>query len=290
MKRFALYLASAILISFLVLFFLFTDKDYMAEKLFYRAKSTHSEIMKNPDATPPAMSVSVERDLQKIMRGYPDSELARHSYMALAEFYITEKRYEDAVAIIGAFLSEHEASGVSLLSKAYFLKGMAYEKKGEWHNAVKEYEILRDEYHHTPIGLQSALYIAQRCKGYGNMAETLKKYEDAIALYKRLCEENRGTMLGYSSSTYLIRSYIETEKYEEAGSIVEANIYDYPTPLVQAQQIPLIELIFVKKLKDADKAVKIYEYLIKNTEDAEFKKLLHNKIKRANEAKQQTTQ
>jgi len=256
--------------------------EYAAEKLFYRAMKANEKIVINPDVAPPKLLASVENNLQKILKKYPDSNTAKGARMALSEFYLYRKKYDEAFSILNAVIDTEdvktESKDIAMLSKAHFYKGIIYEQQNQWGNALKEYTILRDEYTATALGLQIPLYIGRYYKEKGETAEADKAYNEAARFYEELERNNRGKVLGYAASTLLGQTYMTLEQYEQAGKVVEDTINNYPADQTFAQQLPLAESIFVKMLKRPEKAVEIYKYVQEKTNNKELKEILKKKI------------
>ncbi len=251
--------------------------EYVAEKLFYKATKAYNKIQINPDVAPPKMLASVERDLKTVIKKYPKTKPAKVAYITLAEIYLKDKKYDESIKVLDAFISS-EDKNIALLSRAYFLKGTAYEKQDKWDKALKEFTTLKDKYINTPLGLQVPIYIAQYYKRNDKFAEAEKELNNAVVFYQNLEKENRGTILGYSSSSFLVQAYMGLEKYEEAGEVVKDTIINYPSQMTLVQQLPLIELIYIKTLNTPEKAIEIYKYIIGKTKDDKLIKFLENKI------------
>jgi len=251
--------------------------EYRAESLFYRAMKANEKIVINPDVAPPKLCAAVENNLRKILEGYPETTTAKSAHIALAEFYLYRKKYDKALSTLGEII-EAEGQDLRMLSKAHFYKGVVHEKQDEWDKALKEYTILRDAYTDTGIGLQMPLYIGRYYAEKGEKPEAAEAYEEAARYYEKLETENRGEMLGYAASTLLRQTYIILWKYEEAGRVVEETIDNYPSEQTYVQQLPSVELIFVKALKRPEKAVEIYKKIIEKTKNERLIKQLQKRI------------
>ncbi len=258
--------------------------EYAAEKLFYRAMMTHKKIVINPDVVPPKMVASVEKNLKAILERYPESRTAKAVPIALAEFYVMNKKYDKAIAALDMLIKAKDQDA-SLLSKAYFFKGAIYERQDQWDKALEEYKILRDEYTDTSLGLQVPLYIGRYYTKKSKEAEADKAYREAAVFYEKLEKDNEGKILGYVASSMLREAYINLGDYEQAGKIVEDTISDYPSQVTFVQQLPYVELIFVNKLKRPEKAIEIYKNVQEKTQDDKIKEILQDKISELEEEK-----
>jgi len=285
MKKTILTLILILIVVYIILSILGSGGEYAAEKLFYRGMKANEKIVINPDVAPPKLLAYVEETFQKVLRKYPNSDTAKSARMALAEFYAMRKKYDKAIMTLDEIINTEK--DVYILSKAHFFKGNIYEKQDVWDKALKEYTILRDEYTNTPLGLQMPLYIEKYYTAKSKEAEANKAYSEAVLFYEKLEKENRGKMLGYAALTMLRETYIVRGEHEQAGSVIENAINDYPTLLTFAQQLPYVELIFVNVLKRPEKAIEIYKNVIGKTKDKELIEILQKRISQleAKEAK-----
>lgn len=263
----------------LVLSILGWGGEYTAEKLFYRAMKLNSKIAVNPEVAPPMLLASVESDLQKLLKKYPKSNTAKTANIALAEFYVSNKKYDKALAQINVIMNTY-GQDIPTASTAQFLKGLTYEKQNRWNKALAEYMLLRDKYTNTDLGIQVPLYIGRYYAGKGKQDEANKAYNEAALFYEKLEQNNRGKMLGYIASTLLMQAYLNLRDYNGAGKAVEDAFNNYPYQLTVAQFLPYVEPIFIGKLNKPEKALKIYKNLKEKTRDAKLIRLLETRIKK----------
>lgn len=277
MKKILILMAAILAVVFATLSILGSGGEYAAERLFYRAMKIAQKIMLNPDVAPPAMVTSVENILISVPQKYPRANISKSAPITLAEFYINNKKYDKALAAIKDIFNS-EKSNKAILSAAQFLKGNVYERQDRWDKALKEYVILRDTYPDTQPGLQAPLYIGRYYKMKEMSAEAGRAYNDAAIYYEKLEERNRGKALGYESSALLLKTYLTMENYERAGDVVEKTMANYSHPVVLAQLLPYVELIFINKLNNPEKAIEIYTKVAKETRIPKLKEALQKKI------------
>jgi len=270
-------LISALIIVYVILSILSSGGEYAAERLLHRAVKINEKIAANPDVVPPALFMAVERNLEGIIKRYPNTKTAKVARLALAEFYVTHKKFDGALLVLDGVINSNNEDKV-MLSKAHFLKGNAYEKQNQWSKALIEYKMLRDKYKETSLGLQAPIYIGNYYKNNGKDAEATKAYSEAVIFYEKLERENRGKTLGYLASNFLMQSYVNLRKYEAAGRVIEDAIDNYPSKLTYLQHAPNVETIFVKILKKPQKAIEIYSRMKDKTDDNKFREFLEKKI------------
>ncbi len=250
--------------------------EYAAEKLFYRASKNLRTIAMNPDVAPPAMTAAIENTLKSIVERYPQTNVAKATPLTLIEFYVYQKKYDEAFKEIDKLLLSDEKNR-NVLSMAQFMKGAAYEKQGKWDSAKKEFLILRDSYPDTKTGLQAPLYIAKH-EGQKGEEAAIKAYEEASRFYENLAKTNEGKPIGYEATNILMGVKLGMKRFDEAASIMENAIDKYPLQLILAQYIPYVEPIMIKQLKDTDRATSFYKKVIGKTDNEQVKKKLQERI------------
>jgi len=257
MKRLSIVLVSILIVVYLALSVFSSGEEYAAEKLFYKAMKTYSKIIANPDVAPPAMIASVEKDLKSLHKKYPKSAIAKTAHILIAEMSIANKKYDEAQATIKNIMDEYK-DDLTILSMAQFMKGTIYEKTGRIDKALAEFRILRDKYPYTKLGLQIPLYIGRYYETKNDDGASQVAYKEAAAYYRKLEENNSKKVLGYMASTLLIQTYMNLKDFEAAGSALEATLINYASLASFNQLLPLVEIIYVDKLKSPERAIALY--------------------------------
>lgn len=277
MKRIILVLVLILVAVYAILSVLGSNSENAAEKLFYRATKTYRKIAINPEIAPPAMLAAVENDLQQIVEKFPEAKVAKIAQFALAEFYLTNKKYNQALAALDAVISKYKQD-IAMTSRAQFFKGLAYERQNLWGQALVEYEILRDKYTDTPLGLQVPLYIGNYYTEKEKYALAEEAYSQATVFYQRLERENKAKVFGYMAANFLLQTQIKRQDYEQAAEVVQNTINNYPSALTFTQQLPNVELIFIQQLKNPERALEIYRTMKEKTTDPALIESLTKKI------------
>ena len=278
MKKTVIILILILVASYGILSIVSSNDDYAAEKLFFKATKINRKIIANPDVAPPVMLASVENTLKKILDKYPKSKIVKAAHLGLAEFYSVNKKYEQARSTCDEIINAYSENKL-LLSKAQFLKASAYEKGNQWEKALEEYKVLRDKYPQTPLGVGVPLYIGNYYTGKGENIRADKAYNEAVQFYRKLESENKGEALGYVAANLSLQANVRLKRYEQAGQTVEAIINDYPNLRVLIEQIPNIELIFIKQLDKPEKARELYLKIKEKVEDSRIIEFIDGKIK-----------
>lgn len=251
--------------------------EFAAEKLFYRAMKTNSKIVANPDIAPPLLLGRVENNLKTLIAKYPGANIARIANIALVEFYTAHKRYDKALDAINSIMKAYNSDEI-IMSTVHFMKGIIHEKQNDWPGALKEFEILRDKYPYSQLGIQIPIYIAKYYDSKGQDLEAGSAYSKARAFYMNIEKDHSGKKAGFVASTLLLQTYMNTRNYEEAGKVLEDTINTYMGQPAVLQLLSQVENVFVKKLNDPQKAVEIYKNISGKIRDGKLKKALQKKI------------
>lgn len=277
MKKIILALIAILIVIFAVLSVLSPDKEYAAEKLFYCAMKTNSKIAANPDVAPPALLASVESDLKRLIVKYPESNVAKPANWALAEFYLIHKDYGKALSAAEDILEKYKDDAATA-SAAQFLKGVVYEREGEWPKALVEFKTLQDKYTVTQLGLQAPLYIANYYNAKGEEAKAEDAYARARSFYEKMEREYTGKNIGYAASMLMIQTCLNSGDYERAGQAIESTLGKYPAPVTFRQLLPHVDPVFIEKLGQPERAIAIYRSITEKTKDEGAIKALQEKI------------
>ncbi|OGW76153.1 MAG: hypothetical protein A2Z72_02270 [Omnitrophica bacterium RBG_13_46_9] len=277
MKRLAVILTIILAVIFVTLSLCDRKSDYNAERLLYKAIKRENVISMNPDVAPPKLVSSVEHSLKKIITRFPESSTVKMAYIKLIELYIHNKDFDKTLSILDEML-ERYSNDKALLVRTLYTKASVYELMGQWDNALKLLNTLKDEHADTPLGLQVPLYIAGYYKKTGNTQAMDKAIDAAVSYYKNLREKYKGTALGYASSSLLVQTCLNSGNYETAGELVSSIIDEYPAQASVAQQLPYVEIIFVRELKQQERAIALYENALGKIRDERLKKALETRI------------
>jgi len=279
MKKTVVILISILIAVYFLLVIISANDEYAADKLFYQAMRVNEKIILNPDVAPPGMLSDVETPLQMILMRYPECDVAKDAHLSLAEFYLVHKKYNQAIAASSAIVDKYAKDEIILTTKGHFIKGSAYEKQDKWQKALAEYTILRDKYPNTPLGVSIPLYIGEYYKRDKKYAQSERAYNEAALCYEMFLRKNEDEKLGYMAVNFLMADYVELKQWEEAARVLEKAIDDYPRPHMLVQQLPKIELIFIKKLNKYDEAIGLYTKINTQIKDPKVTAFIDEKIK-----------
>ena len=250
---------------------------YIAEERFWKAEALAQKIVANPETTPPYLFEKARQRFEGIINDYPlNAALVKGASLATAGLLIHEKKYDEARDLLLKIRKKYPTDEM-LGSKSQFLLGFAREKAGDWKGALKEYQVLRDQYPQTRLGLEIPLYIA-RYESRQDSDKGATTYEAAAQYYRGLVQSNPLTNpLKFLGMNFLLRGYEEQKKWDKSLDILEEIILTYPKLL--RSYVPRIEA-YSRKIKQPGKAMSIYESFLKAHPDHKDAMILKKRIER----------
>lgn len=253
------------------------NKEYAAERMFYKALKMSQKVVMNPEIALPGLISSVDGTYRKLMEKFPNTQIAKRAHMALAEFYMAVKKYDDAIKVLTSFV-DAKYDNADLSSRALLFKAAIFEKQGQWDKALKEYKIMQELYSQTPLGMMVPIYLGRYYAKKGDSEASAAAYRDAALYYEKLENDNRGNIIGFTASNLALQAYMEIGNFEAAGTAVESAMKNYPLQYAYEKYLPFVEHIYVVKLNRPDKALEIYNDVIGKIKDGNFKKFVEKKI------------
>lgn len=95
--------------------------------------------------------------LNTLMRQYPQSGLVNDVNMEIAQTYITDEKFKDAVPYLNNIINSNDATG--LKPRAYLKTGLAYYNSNDNNNALKAYQALIQKYPQSPEAAEATSII-----------------------------------------------------------------------------------------------------------------------------------
>lgn len=278
MKNIIIALIVIIAIAVVGLWLINRNDAYTAEKVLYQANKSYDKILLNPDATPPSMIKDTIDALKLVVEKYPDTDAARLARMKLVEIYMTSSRYNDALPLFDEIVAAESAVSRERATRALYMKGLAYEKMGNWQMALKEFDRLRKEFPDSMIGMQVPLYIANHYRLKVETEKAQEAFDKALDLYNETYAANEGTTMGFISLSMILELYGKFRMYKEAAPALERMIEAYPVDATYAHVLPFIDRIYIKQLNDREGALAVYRTIYENTKEEKVKRFVHGKI------------
>ncbi|UCC95898.1 MAG: tetratricopeptide repeat protein [Candidatus Omnitrophota bacterium] len=236
-----------------------TDTRYLSEKLFWHTQRETAKVLKkgtkNLDASDYNKIISL---YQRVIDACPLEDLSAESHFIIAHLYASQGKYKEAqqelVNVIHNFSSQPK-----IAARAQLKIGKLYELQAKPQQAILEYEKVMDLYPLTPLGLNMPKYIVKYYRNINDVQAEERAYQRAIRHYKKLIGDFSQTPMSAVLRDYLASLYVMQADYQEAITVWDKIISDYPQSLQAAKALLAKAQVYTQKLKDIPKAIEIYE-------------------------------
>jgi len=167
------------------------------------------------------------RILEDIEKRYPDSEEASSALVTAAGIRFREENYSEARKLCSRLI-ENYGNRKNEAAEAIWMLARMEEKSGDWLEASLHYRSLYTNYPYTLQGLEAPLKIASHFSDSGENEVAGDAYTNAREHYRNLIRESRSRGARIMAEKYLVRTYTEEGKWEEAvGKLLEL-VDSYP--------------------------------------------------------------
>jgi TolA-binding protein len=230
--------------------------QYAIERQYYGVQKRASEVMANPEATPPMELKQVVDTLEDFVAKHPQTNVAVDAQFTIAHLYLAVKEYSKAQDELTKIEQAYAKSDV-ITSEAVFQRATAYEDQGDWDSALKQYQVLIKSYPRTVNGLEAPLRIAMHYKSKFQPDNMMNSLRDAVTHYQNLALQAPRSPLALQARALIAQCYGELGEWKDAVKTLEAITEDFKGKIQTEKFMFDIAGIYAKHLKDpaAAKAV-----------------------------------
>ena len=238
-------------------------QDYAAEKQLWHADKGRSEKLKDPELAYDEVIASYE----KIIQRYPDWGRNGEVQLTIARLYAAKKDFVQAEEGFKKVMGNYPQDTISSIEAQVGI-GSIYEHQGEWEKAEVEYKKVSTIFPHISGNrlllrtFEMPLYIARHYQMNRQTKEAEEAYEEAIADYQKVVEENKENELGAVAQSYIARAYMNQGKWEEAIEVFQTLIADYPESPRAPVAFYSIGQIYQEQLRLPARAIETYRKYI----------------------------
>ncbi len=234
---------------------------YNAEKAYWEMSRKHEKAIAAPSAASPADFEAAASSVRSIVEKYPYWGKAAELQFTLARMYAERNDSETAekewIKVYTDFPKSTEIG-----ARALFAIGRIYEQRKDMPGALRRYQEILERYPVTSTGLQLPLYIVQLHMREGNAEESAKAAEKAFRSYGNLVDTNPFGK-GVSTVHELTVSLLGFQgRWNDAASLLEKFAAKYPAAEAAPMALYRAALIYQDQLKDAGKAVPLFQKII----------------------------
>jgi len=236
---------------------LITDyaKSPQAAMAFYRIGQIYQKQLKLP--------IRAIATYRKYIEDYPKKANAKEAQFNLGSLYAQEGDYAQAIKELQLVLNKYPQDN-KLSPAAQLAIASLYEKEDKWDQALTEYRKVLSDFPKTVSALRVPLHIAQYYQSKEKKEEAQKAYQEAVAYYKKVSSENKGTPFGLAATEFLANTYFAQKDWETGINILQTIPANYPNVPRAATAFYRIGQIYQKQLKLPIRAIETYRKYIKN--------------------------
>ncbi len=239
------------------------DSRYLSEKLLWKAKKEHAEIIKKSKGE--LSSDDYDRIInayRRVIERVPLERAAAEAGFIIAGIYFIRGDFSRARQELRNVINNFSSQG-SIASEAYFSIGRIFEKEGNWKEARNQYEQIVDLYPLSSLGLKVPIYILAHYQRNQDSAGEGKAYKWALRSYNATLQEYKGTTLAPVVKDYIARLHLQKGLTKKALTEWDSIIHDYEKTPFAAQAFLMKAGVLSAKLKDNREAIKTLEEFLR---------------------------
>ena len=251
--------------------------QYFLERQYYRVQEQARDILKNPEATPPAELARAVAALEVFLTKYPKTNVAVDAQFTIARLYVVTKEYDQAHDQLKRIQKVFKDSDV-IMAEAAFTNGAVYEEEKKWDLAVEQYQQVTKYYALTPRGIQTPFFIAMRYKDKLQPDKMIIALRDAIDHYKSLVVKFQGSPLSLKCKMMIVQCYLELKEPENAIGVLQASIEEFKGKIPVEGMMLDIAGIYYGQMKDTAKAIEVLNKVVTDFPKSEASKVAQSMI------------
>lgn len=283
------YFVGVLTAVFFLLSLLGSRDNYVVEQVIWAANLQLVNLGKNPESTPRPAFEKVERRLAQVVKDFPQSEATPTAYLLLGRTHLLQKDYAGARGkfeeIVKLYPKRSEACAQALSAIAN-----TYEIEGNWPEALKAYQGLKNNYPLTDLGLTVPLYLATYYAANAHDVNANDSFDDAVGYYEHVFSQHADSEIGLKALQLLSNCYIAQKKWNDAIKVLGRVLFAFPKPDTAMAVVKTINTIAAGQLKDVNQAIAVYQSFIDQNPKSPLNKGLHQVIKELSSLKGQSVQ
>ncbi len=284
MKKTLLSFAGILAGLFVVLSLLDARGDYGVEQILWKANKKLSDAARSPEAIPDKVFVQIADQYRKIIKDFPNSRLTSAAYLSLGKVYLIKKDYKAARERLTDVLKKYPNNS-NVCAEALSAIGNSYGLEGDWPNALRTYEKLKNDYPLTDLGLSVPLYVANYYLKNSHTVNAQNALEDAIVYYDKLSLEHPNSEIELKSLKLLSDCYLMQNRWTDAVNVLGKILLKYPKPEVAVPIMKAINTIVLTQIRDFDIPINIYQGFLEKNPNHPLDKALKEMIGKFTELK-----
>lgn len=247
-----------------------TPDRYAIERTYWRINQQTKSILDNPNGTPPVEVTRVVELLRNFSGSHPGSKLSLKAEFDIANLYLATKEYalarEQLTSIRDRF-KEHEG----ICAEARFLTGISYQREGKLSESAQEFTRLITDYPESYRAFVLPHYFVQYYVARGMDIEASQALKNAITYYAGIAEKHPETKMGLTADLFIAKCHSEMKDWQAAADEFARIFETYRSSGFNLEGVLFNEaLIYLKELKDVNKAREILAILVETYPESRY--------------------
>ncbi|MCP4649466.1 MAG: tetratricopeptide repeat protein [PVC group bacterium] len=260
------------------------EGTYVAEKKFYHAQRRFAETEKNAkdgQLTDAQIDEAI-LDFKEIVMRYPKWEPSLQAQFKLALLYNKKGNYKQAVKEFEKVCTDF---AVDIENGANALRHIAniWEQQNNWLEAEKVYKSIQKDYTYTLVGVLVPIYLAQRYYSIGETEKSRIATIEALDFYKDIIEKQPESIPAAASVNHAADCLRSLGRKEEMIAYLESLLEKYPNALIAQRALLKLAGYYQLREKDNKKASMYYQKLIDNYPNSKLSQKAAKEIKKLTE-------
>jgi len=248
--------------------------NYMAERSLWGINNKFAQAARDPKIIPEVAFGQIINEYDQFIIDYPKSSLVPVAHILIGRVYIIKKEYEKARNKYEEVVKLYpDKPNIAVEVVADIARTYALEENSA--GVISTYKRVILHYPSTQIGMQTPILLTKLYAVRGESARTQEAYNDGIAQYKKLMDDNPNTRIEFDALRSLGTLYLTVGEKRKAVEtfgkvLIKFPQREYLTSNRVTTLIKTINTISIVDLKDYDLPVSIYEEFIKAHPDHPF--------------------
>ncbi len=238
-------------------------KNYQSERLFWQAGRMAERLLADPEKAKDTDYRRVAEAYRRILRLYPQWGRAPEVQLTLGRLYYQKKDFVQAEEEFKKVMENYSGNTAAAV-EAQTAIAMLYEEQGNWEKALAEYKKVTENYPpHYLRSFQVPIHIADYYQQEKKKEQARRAYQEAIAGFQKIVDENPKTRLAAVSQNSIAATYVAQEEWNEAIKAFQTLIDNYPEDSLAQSAFQDVARLYLEKLNQPDRAIATMEAFIR---------------------------
>lgn len=256
--------------------------SYHGERWFWKAQHLQTSVAKDLSKATPEQFAKLIEAFQLVTTKAPETIWAARAQTMVGSLYATQKEYAKARAALALVLQEYnQYQDVVLAARIAISK--TYEVEQDWDNAIKSYQEISDYHPWSTVGLQVPLSIAAKYEQQRKPELAKSAYDRSIRFYTGLIPDAPTVELEAQAKGYLAQALERLGQWDQAAKTLE-ELLTAPKGANRPLTLLMLGSIYQTKLQHPEKAVELYQQLIREFPKHPYVKLATIQLQHLNAA------